>query len=324
MDATELSMERVAEIKKAVGDSLKSKPPFPSTLSELHSADPITAVSPAEYLTKLKHETGSEELVDQYLKKACKLGREWPRVSAEEWLKQLTTMDFRDVAAIGKHHFGLTLYSVRRFDLGTDGEDTFAVETDPDALFTLEATLPPLTPSADIETGDYHIHPALISLQKVEVSPSPPDPEPSKTDTVTASGRSLPSLVMPIGQLQKKSKEEDYDDYEDDDDYEDIGYSLVIDATKISHPVWLIYDRNPYDEMGDRHVVNPDKQPLVFKELGKNFDAMMVLPSLQSWLTNYGKLNFAHMLKDMRATSITGPIQAKSLALSAAEKILSE
>ncbi|KAF5251966.1 hypothetical protein FANTH_2919 [Fusarium anthophilum] len=298
MDATELSMERVAEIKKAVGDSLK--------------------MSPAEYLAKLKLETGSEELVDQYLKKACKLGRESPRVSAEEWLKQLTTMDFRDVAAIGKHHFGLTLYRVRRFDLGTDGEDTFAVETHPGALFTLEATLPPLTPSADIEIGDYHVHPALISLQKGEVSPSHPDPEPSKTGTVATSGQSLPSLVMPIGQLQKKPKAEAHTRFEDTD------YAIVIDATKINHPVWLIYDRNPYDEMGDRYVVNPDKQPLVFKELGKNFDAMMVFSSLQSWLTNYGKLNFAHMLKDMRATSITGPIQAKWLALSAAEKILSE
>ncbi|KAF5965138.1 hypothetical protein FBULB1_12405 [Fusarium bulbicola] len=318
MDATELFMERVAEIQKAVGDSLKSKPPFPSTLSELHSADPITPVSPVEYLAKVKHETGSEELVDQYLEKACKLGRESPRVSAEEWLKQLTTMDFRDVAAIGKHHFGLTIYSVRRFDLGTDSEDAFAVETDPDALLTLEATLPPLTPSADIETGDYHVHPSLISLQKVEVSPSPPVSEPSKTDTVTASGQSLPSLVMPIGQLQKKSNEED------DDDFEDTDYSLVIDAAKINHPVWLIYDRNPYDEMGDRHVVNPDKRPLVFKELGKNFDAMMVFPSLQSWLANYGRLDFAHMLKDMRATSITGPIQAECLALSAAKRILSK
>ncbi|PNP75002.1 hypothetical protein FNYG_11649 [Fusarium nygamai] len=298
MDATELSDDRVAEIQKAVGN------PF--------------TMSPDEYSAKLKHETGSDEILEQFLEKACKLDREMPPYSAEEWLKRLTTKDFRDVAAISKHHFALTLSRVRRFDLGTHGEDTFAVKTDPDALLTQEATLPPLSPSADIESGDYHAHPALISLQKDDVSPSHPDPEPTKTDTVTASGKSLPSLVMPIGQLQKKSKEED------DDDYVDTDYFLAIDATKTNHPVWLIYDRNARDDMGERRIVNPDKRPLVFKELGKNFDAMQVLPSLQWWLMYYGRLDFAHMLKVMRATGITGPVQARELALSEAKKILSK
>ncbi|KAF5578888.1 hypothetical protein FPANT_9814 [Fusarium pseudoanthophilum] len=298
MDATELSDDRVAEIQKAVGN--------PSTMS------------PDEYSAKLRHVTGSDEILEQFLEKACKLGREMAPYPAEEWLKRLVTMDFEDVAAISKHHFALTLYSVRRFDLGTDGESTFAVETDPDALLTQEAALRPLSPSADIESGDYHAHPSLISLQKDDLSPSHPDPEPSKTDTVTASGKSLPSLVMPIGQLQKKSKEED------DEAYVDTDYFLAIDATKTNHPVWLIYDRNPRDDFGDRELVDPDKRRLVFKELGKNFDAMMVLPSLQWWIMYYGRLDFALMLKRMRATGVTGPIQAKGLALSEAKKILSK
>ncbi|KAF5709515.1 hypothetical protein FMUND_10003 [Fusarium mundagurra] len=298
MVAIELSEKRVTEIQEAVGN--------PSTMS------------PDEYSAKLKHETGSDEILEQFLEKACKLGRQTTPYLAETWLQRLYTMEFRDVAAISKHHFALTLYRVRRFDLGTDGEDTFAVRTDPDALLTQEATLPPLSPSADIESGDYHAHPALISLQKGDVSLPHPDPEPSKTNTVTASGTSLPSLVMPIGQLQKKSMEED------DDDYVDTDYFLAIDATKTNHPVWLIYDRNPRHDLGERHIVDPDKQPLVFKELGKNFDAMQVLPSLQWWLMYYGRLDFAHMLKVMRATGITGPVQAKELALSEAKKILSK
>ncbi|KAF5650202.1 uncharacterized protein FTJAE_626 [Fusarium tjaetaba] len=312
MDATELSDDRVAEIQKAVGNPSTSKPFLSSTLPELHLADHFTSVSPDEYSAKLRHVTGSDEILLQFLEKACKVDREMAPYPAEEWLKRLSAMDFGDVAAISKHHFALTLYRVRRFDLGTDGESTFAVETDPEALLTQKATLPPLSPSADIESGDYNAHPSLISLQKGE------DPEPSKTGPVTASSQPLPSLVMPIGQLQKKSKEED------DDAYVDTDYFLAIDATKTNHPVWLIYDRNPRDYFGDRELVDPDKRRLVFKELGKNFDAMMVLPSLQWWIMYYGRLDFAHMLKIMRATGITGPIQAKGLALSEAKKILSK
>ncbi|KAG5811534.1 hypothetical protein H9Q74_004649 [Fusarium xylarioides] len=244
MDATEHSDDRVAEIQKAVGN------PF--------------TMSPEEYSAKLKHETGSDEILEQFLEKACKLDREMTPYPAEEWLKRLTTMDFRNAAAISKHHFALTLY------------------------------------------------------RKGDVSPSHPDPEPSKTDTATTSGKSLPSLVMPIGQLQKKSMEED------DDDYVDTDYFLAIDATKTNHPVWLIYDRNPRHDLGERHIVDPDKQPLVFKELGKNFDAMLVFPSLRWWLIHYEKPDFAHMLKVMQATGITGPIQAKGLALSEADKLVSK
>ncbi|KAF5576222.1 hypothetical protein FPCIR_12709 [Fusarium pseudocircinatum] len=298
MVATALSKKRAEEIQEAVGD--------PSTMS------------PDEYSAKLKEETGCDEILEQFLEQACKLDRERMHYPADEWLKRLTTMDFRNAAAISKHHFALTLYMVRRFDLGTYGEDTFAVKTDPCALLTQEATFPPLSPSADIESGDYHAHPSLISLKNGDVAPSHPDPEPSKTDTVTASGKSLPSLVMPIGQLQKKSIEED------DDDYVDTDYFLTIDATKINHPVWLIYDRNPRHDLGERHIVDPDKEPLVFKELGKNFDAMQVFPSLQWWLTHYEKPDFAHMLKVMQATGITGPIQAKELALSEADKLVSK
>ncbi|RKL28998.1 hypothetical protein BFJ72_g12222 [Fusarium proliferatum] len=296
MVANELSKERVEEIQRAVG--------APSTMS------------PDEYLAKLKYETGSDEMLDQFLEKACEFGRAKLPYSAKEWLQRLHRKDFRNAAAISKHHFALTLYNVHRFDLGTDGEHTFAVETDPGALLTQEAALPPLSPSADIESGDYHVHPAFISLQKIESSPSRLGPEPSNTGTLTASGKQVPSLVMPIGQLQMKSKKET------DEGFVDTEHVLVVDATQTNHPVWLIYDRNAEDDLGEPRTVDPDKRPLVFKELGKNFDAMQVLPSLQWWLLYYEKLDFAHMLKGMKSTGITGPIQARELALSEAEKIL--
>ncbi|KAF5627423.1 hypothetical protein F52700_8348 [Fusarium sp. NRRL 52700] len=318
MDATELSDDRVMEIQKAVGRPSTSKPSLPSTLCEPHSADPVTLVSPDEYLAKLKHEIGSEELLDQFLEKSCRLHREERRVSAEEWLKQLTAVDFRDVATISEHHFALTLYKVGRFDLGTNGVDTFAVAGYSGALYTQEAELPPLSPSVDIESGNYHAHPSLISLHKGEVSLSHPGPVPSETGAVTASRNPLPSLVMPIGQLQKKSKEED------DDDYVNTDYVLVIDATKPNHPVWLIYERNAEDDLGEPHAVHPDEQPLVFKELGKNFDAMQVFPGIQEWLDSWEDIDFAHMLKVMQAIGSTGPIQAKEIALSEAQKLVSK
>ncbi|CCT64931.1 uncharacterized protein FFUJ_03802 [Fusarium fujikuroi IMI 58289] len=316
MVASELSNTRVAEIQETVGKPWTSKSFLSSTIPELHLADSITPVSPDDYLAKLKHETGSDEIVDQFLQKACKLDRELPPLSAYQWLMRLTGKDFRNVGSISKHHFGLTISKVGRFDLGTDGEDTFAVATNSEALWTQEAELPPLSPSADIESGDYHAHPALISLQKIESAPSRLGPGPSNTGTLTASGEQLPSLVMPIGQLQMKSKEET------DEDYVDTEYVLVIDATKTNHPVWLIYDRNACGDLGERRLIHPDQEPVVFEKLGKNFDAMQVMPSLQWWLLYYGKLDFALMLKSMQATGITGPIKAKELSLSEAKKIL--
>ncbi|KAF4944514.1 hypothetical protein FGADI_12632 [Fusarium gaditjirri] len=294
MVASELSNERIAEIQKAVG-----KP---------------WTMSPDEYMARLKRETGSEDMLDQFLQKACKLDRELQRPSAEERLKQLTAVDFTDVAAISKHHFALTIDMVGRFDLGTDGEDAFAIATNSEALWTEEFLCSPST-SRSTDPDDRFAHPALISLNKGEVSRSHLGSEPSNTGTVTASAKPLPSLVMPIGQLQKKPKAKTNDFFLDTD------YVLVIDAVTTSNPVWLIYDRNAQDDLGERRIVHPDKQPLVFKGLRKNLDAMQVFSSVQQWLDSYGNLDFAQMQKAMQETSITGPVKAQEIAISETDKL---
>ncbi|KAF4439241.1 hypothetical protein FACUT_4318 [Fusarium acutatum] len=130
------------------------------------------------------------------------------------------------------------------------GEDTFAVTTYPGAIVPEE-----LSPERKY-SGDYYPHPALISLQKGEGSSSQLDPEPSNGATPAPSGQLLPSLVLPIGQLQEKPNGET------DDEFVNTDYVLVIDAVTTSHPVWLIYDRNAEDDLGEPRIVDPDEQPL--------------------------------------------------------------
>ncbi|KAF5538322.1 hypothetical protein FNAPI_11154 [Fusarium napiforme] len=275
MDATELTDDRFAEIKDAVGNPFDNGDPY--------------GMSPDEYMAKLQTETGSDDVLDQYLQKASRLDSEPERASAEEWLKQLTAVDFEDIGAISSHRFTLTIDEVGRFNLGNNGEDAFAVATYPGAILPED-----LDPDRKY-SGDYYPHTAFISLHMGKVSHSQLGPKSSKAATLAPSGQA-PFLVLPIGQLQKKPKGLE------DDDFESTDYVLVIDAVTTSHPVWLIYDRNAEDDLGESHPVHPDKRPLVFKELEKNFYAMQ-------------------MLKDMRATGVAGPIMPKEIAISEAEKL---
>ncbi|KAG9503587.1 hypothetical protein J7337_003538 [Fusarium musae] len=297
MVAAMLSDKRFAEIKKAVGNPFDNGDPF--------------GMSPDEYLAKLDFETGSDDVLDQYLQKASGMHSKPVRASAEKWLKELTAIDFNNISDISNHRFALTVEKVDRFKLGNHGEDTFAVLTYPGAIVPDE-----LSPERKY-SGDYYPHTAFISLRMGEVSHSHLDPESSKAATLASPGQP-PYLVLPIGQVQKKPKGET------DDEFENTDYVLVIDAITTSHPVWLIYDRNAEDDLGEPQNIHPDEQPLVFKELGKNFDAVQVFPSIQKWFDYYNNLDFTQMLKSMQETGITGPIKAKEIAISEAKKLLLE
>ncbi|KAF5576230.1 hypothetical protein FPCIR_12717 [Fusarium pseudocircinatum] len=224
-----------------------------------------------------------------------------PRLSPKEWLEQLTTVDFSDPTAITDHQLGLIFYLQGRFDLVTDGEmDTFAVVPYLGALFTEE--LPRHDSSSQTISEDVDPHPSLISLQ------SHPIFEPS------VSGQPLPSLVLPVGQLNKKSNGKVSKIFLDTD------YVLVIDAVTPGHPVWLIYDRNPLDDIAvERNTVNSDEQPLIFKGIGHNFDAAQIFPSVRDWICSYGNVDFAQFEASIKAICITGAVQAKRILLSEAE-----
>jgi len=61
-----------------------------------------------------------------------------------------------------------------------------------------------------------------------------------------------------------------------------------VDIISADHPVWLVYNRNPYDAMaGEPVAANPIKMPAVFPAVGAaNFDTAQVVAKLKAWSVN--------------------------------------
>jgi len=77
--------------------------------------------------------------------------------------------------------------------------------------------------------------------------------------------------------LSTQSRKDLLNDIEHDRDFEKTNYFLVIDGISPEHPVWLIYDRNCLNMVGEMEPVNPSKELVVFPEIKVNFDAAMIL-----------------------------------------------
>jgi len=77
-------------------------------------------------------------------------------------------------------------------------------------------------------------------------------------------------------------------DKADDRPFEEINYAVVVDVMSADHPVWLVYNRNPYDEMaGEPVVTNPAEMPAVFPAIvATNFDAAQAVAKLKAWNVN--------------------------------------
>ncbi|KAF5666989.1 hypothetical protein FDENT_12188 [Fusarium denticulatum] len=144
------------------------------------------------------------------------------------------------------------------------------------------------------------LHPGLLTLEFVGGSEVQP---------VLADGKapesSLPSVVLPIGQLRFEYKTSSGIPYKDDTDY-----VLVVDAVTPRHPVWLIWDRLATHKE-DRNYIPPDELGPVFKGVGKNFDAAQTLPSINDWLESYGNLDFNQLEESIKATGLIGFVKAK-------------
>ncbi|KAF9774008.1 hypothetical protein IL306_008060 [Fusarium sp. DS 682] len=194
--------------------------------------------------------------------------------------------------------FDLTTDLIDSFDLFSNDEAAFVIAPYPGALSMSDEVVSDPSSSVANERG---FHPSLIAL---ETSILP---------------RADPGLVLPVGQLQTRFHGQNHDS-----DFVDTNYVLVIDAVAPEHPVWLIYDRNPRDELGDRRIVDPRgfQTPLIFEGLGTNFDSMQVLPSVKDWIDSYGNLDFAQVEVSMKNTGMLEAVQAKHISISYAAKLL--
>ncbi|KAF5543151.1 hypothetical protein FMEXI_7167 [Fusarium mexicanum] len=309
-----LSDERFAEIKNALGDPFAGRRPLLANFLKCRKADRIYPVPPSVFMRNLEIEANKDKSLTKFLDKASMGNTKSRHLSPKEWLEQLTTVDFSDPFAITDHQLNLVFYLQGRFDLITDGNmDTFAVVPYVGALFTEEVSRHDSSSQAIFE--DLDPHPSLVSLQIGESPWTHPIFETPTGIVPSASGQPLPSLVLPVGQLQKKSNTKISKIFLGTD------YVLVIDAIAAEHPVWLIYDRNPLDDFNERERVNPDEQPLVFNGLGKNFDAVQIFPSIQVWIDSYENLDPKVFQDAMKKTGITGPVKAAELTLSDAANL---
>ncbi|KAF5538318.1 hypothetical protein FNAPI_11150 [Fusarium napiforme] len=249
------------------------------------AGDPFK-VPPSVYMQKLREATAPDNSLKAFLNRASQVDTT-PLQSPLEWLRKLSIADFTDVRAIFSQKTDLVTDNIEHFNLVANDEDTF--------------TVGPAFDDLSFDELEGRVHPVLLSLE---------------SSTLLGAGDSLPSLVLPVGQLLKKRTG-------DSIPYRSItDYVLVVDAVAPGHPVWLIYDRNAEDDLGEREIVDPDDQPLIFKGIGHNFDAAQIFPSVDDWIQSYGNVNFAQFEESIKATCTTGAVQAKLILISEAEVLL--
>ncbi|KAF5578897.1 hypothetical protein FPANT_9823 [Fusarium pseudoanthophilum] len=238
-------------------------------------------VSPYEYIRKVKEATAHDNSLDQYLRKAGSVSIYPPPQSGLEWLQKLAITDFANAADIYAHRRLMDYGKVTDFNLVANGKDDFCVEIYPRGL--------------SYEEIDGEAHMALLSLET----------------SALGAGKSLPKLILPVGNLVNANAY-----------WRETGYAIVIDAVAPGHPVWLVYDRYQYDELDEeRLIVDPTDARLVFEGIGHNFDAAQIFPSVQDWIKSYGNVDFAQIEDSIKATCLTGAVRAKEILLSEAQEL---
>ncbi|KAF5650211.1 uncharacterized protein FTJAE_635 [Fusarium tjaetaba] len=227
------------------------------------------------------------------------------RQTPKEWLEALTKLNFADPASV-VNILDLLEYTVGKFILCT-GKDAFTVSRDPGAMSVEEA------PGVD----RHSLLEGLLTLEFFRRSKAQPAPTDEQARESSPAGQHLPSVVLPVGRLCKG-----YTTETGSLDTDETGYVLVVDAITPGHPVWLIYDPNQDDDLGEeRIIVHPANAPLVFEGIGHNFDAAQIFPSVQDWIQSHGNVDFAQIEESIKATCLTGSVQAKEILLSKAQEL---
>ncbi|KAI7771813.1 hypothetical protein LZL87_006089 [Fusarium oxysporum] len=218
-------------------------------------------------------------------------GRHRPRQSPKEWLEELATTDFVNVRAVCSLDLDLVVNNISYFDLVNNDEATYTMAPYPDVL-------------GHGQPIDSDFHPILLSL---------------KTSALHGTVDSLLTLVFTVGQVMEQRKDKTYTS-----SLELTEYVLIIDAVAPGHPVWLIYNRNTIDDISEPITVEPadPDTPLTFKCIGHNFDAAQIFPTVNNWIQSYGNVDRTKFEESIKATCITGAVEAKELLLAETEELL--
>ncbi|SCO36166.1 uncharacterized protein FFMR_03968 [Fusarium fujikuroi] len=240
------------------------------------AADEISDQRYAEIIQIKEKLAGTNNSLIPFLERVSAIDIVSPLQSPKEWLQKLSVANFADSVGITNLSYALTADNMDDFDLVTDSEVTFTVCAFPGAL-SLHPE-PTKKPSA---------HSALVSLS-IELE------DPSTPRLGHCHSQPLPSLVLPIGQLQKV-----FMTARGIPRYIDIDYILVVDAAGTSHAVM-----SP--------TQGPKESSFGLFELGKNFFAAQVFLSIKDWIETYGTLSAAQFQEPIKKTGMVGEVKVRN------------
>jgi hypothetical protein len=265
--------------------------------------------SVAEYMKQIEQRVGDSKLSD-YL--------DWALGQAEKEIPQPVTYDpvktvlhtlldadLSQIPIASEISDMIGCGDVADFPLAEDASRSFVVTPDPYALDdeAYADDTKELPSSAD---GGPDFHPCFLALS----APTPAHAEPAPAEPAIKRV-ALPKVVLQLGKLKVKDLRSDVvrdegQPRETPDDpklrpYEDTGYVAVVDVLDAARGVWLVFNRHPYTEEGERLSLSADKEEPLLPSLKKAFEIALLLPALKDWVG--GKLRMADLEKSLADTA---------------------
>jgi len=221
-----------------------------------------------------------------------------PKLSAGDALTKLQSTEFSKLASV------LALTDVIRgcapIPLVQDKQRQYVVVPRPPALTIIsDATSNP----KPVPIGTrLTIHPCFYMLK---LAPPPPKSRPAIPKFVYPLGVLLQRDIRPTSELTLAERAT-----LDDCPFEETNYAAVVDVISADHPVWLVYNRNPYDVMaGEPVATDPAEMPAVFPAVGAvNFDTAQAVAKLKAWSVNPPLSTLTDFKKLINATKTQGAV----------------
>jgi hypothetical protein len=174
-------------------------------------------------------------------------------------------------------------------------------------------TAPVAASPAPISQAKMVTHPAFLALTQTKSTTT-------TTGTATTTP-ALPKYVFPLGIVffQDPAVTE-----QDGQSLIETTYTAVVDVVASDHPVWLVYNRHPYDELaGEPITVDPADTPLVFPGVGStNFDSSKAIASLKSWSISPARPTLAEFQKLASGAKGTGEVVPTNVLIADLEKAM--
>jgi len=154
------------------------------------------------------------------------------------------------------------------------------------------------------------IHPCFYMLVQAKLALPPPKSRPAIPKFVYPLGVLLQRDICPASELTLAERVT-----LDDCPFEETNYAVVVDVMSADHPVWLVYNRNPYDAMaGEPVATDPAEMPAVFPAVGDaNFDIAQAVAKLKAWSVNPPLPTFTNFKKLVNATKTQGTVTPSTL-----------